>query len=285
MPRIRMGARQSATERSNAWLAGRSILAYGVRVGIRTNRPELLDRILDHAPPLWKPSAARFVERMFSFRLGGGRGSRGRASSHLLGDSLEAEVKSKSLEEILEVFETRVKMYVAEMARRRVFVHAATVGWNGKAIVIPGPSMSGKTNLAAALVRAGATYYSDEYAVLDMQGRVHPYPKPLAIRKEGSGKQTDCRPEEIGGVTGTMPLPVGLVVISRYKAGARWRPSRLSAGPAALDLLANTIPARRKPKVVIPTLQRAISGATSLKGLRGEAQATVRLILERWNSE
>jgi hypothetical protein len=30
----------------------------------------------------------------------------------------------------------------------------------------------------AELVRAGATYYSDEFAVLDSRGRVHPFPRP-----------------------------------------------------------------------------------------------------------
>jgi hypothetical protein len=141
--------------------------------------------------------------------------------------------------------------------------------------------MSGKTSLVAELVRAGATYYSDEYAVLDMFGRVHPYPDPLAIRKEGFTKQKNCRAEEIGGVTGIKPLAVGQVVISRYQAGARWHPKKLSAGQAILEVLANTIPARLKPEMVIPTLHATLSGATCFKGVRGEARETARLILGR----
>jgi len=141
--------------------------------------------------------------------------------------------------------------------------------------------MSGKTSLAAELVRGGADYYSDEYAVLDWQGRVHPYPKPLAMRREVGAKQKKCRVEEIGGVTGARPLPAGLVVVSPFKAGARWRPRQISAGQAVLELLANTIPARRKPEMVFPALQKAISGATALKGVRGEAETTARLILNR----
>jgi hypothetical protein len=198
---------------------------------------------------------------------------------------METIAKSRSLKTILETFEVRAKMHVAEMARRRVFVHAGAVGWHGRAIIIPGGSLSGKTRLVAELVRAGATYYSDEYAVLDVHGRVHPYPKPLAIRREGSGRQKRCAPEEIGGVTGTRPLPVGLVVVSRYKPGASWRPARLSEGPTALELLSNTIPARRKPRAVISTLERAVSRATCFKGVRGEAEEAARLILERWSPE
>ena len=36
----------------------------------------------------------------------------------------------------------------------------------------------------AALVRAGAEYYSDEFAPLDAGGLVHPFAKPLSIRNE-----------------------------------------------------------------------------------------------------
>jgi hypothetical protein len=279
MPSSRMTAMRLEQDQSELWLAGRSIIAYGVRIGIRTNRTEFLDQILDYAPPLWKPTSVPSVERMFSFRVGSGS-SRSHGASHVLLDSLETTVKSRSLKRILEAFQVRLKMYVAEMARRRVFVHAGVVGWQGKAIIIPGRSMSGKTSLVAELVRAGATYYSDEYAVLDMVGRVHPYPEPLAIRKEGYAKQRKFQAEEIGGVTGIKPLPVGQVVASRYQPGARWRPTKLSAGQAVLELLANTIPARRKPEVVIPTLRGAVSEATAVKGVRGEARDTAVLILE-----
>ena len=75
--------------------------------------------------------------------------------------------------------------YVAEEARRGVFVHAGVVGWKGRALVLPGKSGAGKTTLVAELIRAGATYYSDEYAVLDERGRVHPYARPLAVRVDG----------------------------------------------------------------------------------------------------
>ncbi|MFY9607513.1 MAG: hypothetical protein WAU45_02720 [Blastocatellia bacterium] len=265
---------------SAGWIAGRSILAYGVRVGIRTNKPEFLDRILDHAPPLWKPTSVQFVERLFSLHVGGAGLRRNGRSAYRLLDDLDTAAESRSLKEILKVFEVRLKMYVAEMARRRVFVHAGAVGWQGKAIVVPGHSMCGKTSLVAELVRAGATYYSDEYAVLDSQGRVHPYPQSLAMRKPGSPKQKNRSVEEIGGVNGTKPLPVGLVVVSRHESGARWRPEELSGGQGVLELLANTVPARRKPEVVIPILRKVVMGATILKGVRGEAKETARHILQ-----
>jgi hypothetical protein len=66
---------------------------------------------------------------------------------------------------ILDAFENHLQLWVAEGAPRHAFVHAGVVGWRGRAMVIPRSSHSGKSTLAAALIRAGATYYSDEYAV------------------------------------------------------------------------------------------------------------------------
>lgn len=249
-------------------------MVYGVRVGLRTDKPEMLDRFSEYLPPLWKPNSASVVDLLFSLRVGRG--------THLLFEDSEILVKSRSLKVVLEGFEVRLKAYVAEMARRRVFVHAGVVGWQGKSIVIPGRSMSGKTSLVRELVRAGATYYSDEYAVLDMRGRVHPYPQPLALRESGSLAQRKRRIEELGGVAGDAPLQVGVVIVSRYQAGARWRPRSLSPGQGLLEMLANTVPARRKPEIVMPTLQHAVAEATILKGSRGDAAKTAELILKRF---
>ena len=87
--------------------------------------------------------------------------------------------------------------------------------------------------------------------------------------------------EELGGVAGDRPLPVGLVIVTRYQEDARWRPSQLTGGQGVLELLNNTVPARRKPEIVMPTLQRAVGEGIVLKGVRGGAPETVELILRR----
>ena len=74
------------------------------------------------------------------------------------------------------------ELFVAEHATDHLFVHAGVVGWEDRAIVMPGASFAGKTTLVRAWLEAGATYYSDEFAVLDRDGRVHPFARPLAIR-------------------------------------------------------------------------------------------------------
>jgi hypothetical protein len=188
--------------------------------------------------------------------------------------------RADNTEQVWDRFESDVQLYVAEMAPRKLFVHAGVVGWQGRAIIIPGRSFAGKTTLVTALVKAGATYYSDEYAVLDRHGRVHPYPRPLLIRKNGaSGKSSKYPIEALGGSTGTQPLPVGLIIVSQYKANARWRPRTMSAGEGVLALLANTVPARRRPADAMQILHSVASGAEMFKGARGEAEDLVNVIL------
>src|SRR3954447_6225511 len=111
-----------------------------------------------------------------------------------------------------------IELWVAEHAVGFIFVHAGCVAVDGKAIVIPGRTMSGKSSLVSALVRAGATYYSDEYAAIDPLGRVHAYARLLSIRGEQGGPGHRTPVADLGGVAGHEPVPIGLVAHLRYDA-------------------------------------------------------------------
>ena len=258
---------------------GQSVTSYGASVGVRLSDPSVLPALLDRLPPGWQAAKTRKVERLYSLVVGG-RDGHVRRLNVLYGD-WELLARTHDLEEALDRFAADVQLHVAERARRRVFVHAGVVGWQGRAIVIPGRSFSGKTTLVEALVRAGATYYSDDYAVFDARGRVHPFPRQLEIRRNGGYTQERHPVESLGGVAGEAPLPVGLVVVTEYDTEVQgWRPRPLSAGRAVLELLGHAVAARRKPDEVLDALQRAIADARTLKGRRGEAQRVAAKILE-----
>ena len=263
------------------WAAGFSIKSYGVRIGIRSNDPSCLKRIRNRLPHGWELSSSPVVDRLYSLLIGGtGPGANLRHFNLLYGDHVRL-ARSLDVDQIFERFESDLRLFIAELARRRVFVHAGVVGWKGRAIVVPGRSFSGKSSLVAALVRAGATYYSDEYAVFDSRGRVHPFPKPLEIRELGDTRQSKVTIEELGGQSGTRPLPVGLVVMTQFKAGARWRPRKLSPGKGVLELLSNTVSARREPEKALVTLQHVVASAEVVKGARGECRDIVKSLLNR----
>ena len=210
---------------------------------------------------------------------GGVRGEGRVRRFHLLYAGAELVARSLDPEVVFERFESDLQLYVAERAPRRVFVHAGVVGWKGRAVVLPGRSLSGKTTLVAELVRAGADYYSDEYAVIDREGRVHPYARPLAVREGDGLRQTRRTAEEFGGSAGEGPLPVGLVIVSRYERGTGWCPSPLTPGECVLELLSNTVPARRSPARAMGVLTRAAAGATAFAGPRGEAAVVAQAIM------
>ncbi len=169
------------------------------------------------------------------------------------------------------LLESQIRLLVAEHATQHVFVHAGVVGWDGIAIVVPGRTFAGKTTLVAELIRRGATYYSDEYAVFDAEGRVHPFAKPLSIRDPSIGQQREWPIEELGGRSGNEPLSVRLIVATRFQAGASWRPRQLSTGEGVLALLNHTVSVRRQPTRALEVLGRIVAQATVLEGVRGEA--------------
>ena len=283
LPRPKTEAASKDEIESQVWAESMCFTSYGVRVGIRVNRKGVLDQILPHLPPGWKESRSRNVDRFYSFVIGDeGRGGKRRRLNLVYADDSRITGTPK-LHQAIDAFESDLQLFVAETAPRRVFVHAGVVALRGRAIVIPGRSFSGKTSLVAALVKAGAVYYSDEYAVLDERGRVHHYARPLSIRGNGHHKKPKkYQVETLGGRSGVKPLPVGMVVVSKYEPFARWRPRTLSEGEGALELMANTVSARRQPEAMLEAIRGVVSIAPVLKGNRGEARQVVEFILERF---
>lgn len=263
------------------WVAGFALKSYGVRIGVRSNDAATMQRVYEYLPAGWEKISPPVVQRVYSILVGNaGPRANPRRFSLLYGDH-ERIARSRNLDDILDRFESDLRLFVGELARHRVFVHAGVVGWKGKAIVIPGRSYSGKSTLVAALVRAGATYYSDEYAVFDRKGLVHPFAKPLEIRAEGEFKQSRVPVSELGGKSGTKPLPVGLVLMTGYKKGVKWRPRKLSPGKGVLEMLFNTVSARKSPENALSTLRQVTRKAEVLKGSRGDTTSTVNAILKR----
>jgi len=267
MPRLRPGPRRAERLDRLGWRAGTCFGAYGVRLGVRVNEPTLLERLKPHLPQGWRPLRSPLVDQIFSVWLDPA-GSRGRVYA-----GRRRSTRTGDVGEALAVLESEIRQSIAARARDRTFVHAGVVGWRGRAIVVPGRSRSGKTTLVAELVRRGAVYLSDEFAVLDRRGRVHPFLKPLSIRGRGGCDRHARRLDvaELGGSAGTAALPVALVVLAQYRPGSAWRPTRLTAGQAVLEMLAHTVPARLRPEASLAALERAASGAIVLKGERDEA--------------
>ncbi len=182
--------------------------------------------------------------------------------------------------EALECLLSHLQVAVAEAAQGEVFVHAGVVGWKGRAIILPGRSFCGKTSLVVEFLRCGATYYSDEYAVFDRAGAVHPYARPLQIRSRHGGRVQVRRADELGAAVGSGPLGVVLIVFPKYVQRAVWQARQLTPGKALLGLLENTVCARKRPQESIEALRPVAVGARAFRVRHGGARNAVGAILE-----
>jgi hypothetical protein len=262
------------------WAEGLALSAFGVRVGVRVNVPGVLSRVLPLLPPGWKKSRGAVVQRLYSLIVGQDSKRPGMRRLHVLYADITQVTRGAALEQVLEGFEADLHRYIAEASSNRTFLHAGVVGWQGRAIVIPGRSFSGKTTLVREMLRLGATYYSDEFAVVDNSGLVHPFARPLGIREEeGSYAQTKCTAEGLGATPGVGPLPVGMTVICEYQKGAQWQPAPLSQGQGALELLANSVAIRNQPRQTLIRVHELARQALFFRGTRGEAREAAASIL------
>lgn len=261
-----------------AWTVGKSFIGFGVRFGLRANHAQGLEQALAELPLGWEEIPNSEVDVLYSLYIAPSSQNPVAAEQHVLYAVSELITRGDTSVPVLRKFGEHARLLTALYAKERLFVHAGVVGWQGHAILIPGRSLSGKTTLVQALVKAGATYYSDEFAVLDREGYAHPYPLPLSIRTV-DGKVTKTPVTVLGGQVGREPLPVKLILMTRYADGAQWRPRILSPSQALLSMMDNTVAARREPQFSMPVLRATVLRARTVSSMRGDAESTVPSIL------
>jgi hypothetical protein len=253
-----------------------TIEAYGVRVAIEIADPELLAEATPLFPPGWTESggepAVRFTLAVVDDRYELHR------DDELLSGALERATA-------LTLFDSHLRLSVAERTPDLTFIHAGAVAVDGRAIVLPGQSFAGKTTLTAALLRQGASYLSDECAVLDADGRVHPYARRLSLRPSDARRGTPPDPtvaipaHEFGAPTADGAVPIGVIATLVYRAGAPWEPQESTQAEGALALLANAVRARAEPAHTLSLITAAVAGARALKGERGEADEAATALI------
>ena len=187
---------------------------------------------------------------------------------HALRHDAGTTVSPLTLEQLLVGVQNWIDTEVASRATGLTPIHAGAVSWLDQVILLPGPSGAGKSSLVAALVRDGAGYYSDELALVDEEGRVHPYPRPLTLR-DARGDSRCIVAVEPHAAT---PLPVGLILAWRFEQDAAVSAIPISASDAVLLLLANSPrPLRRDSGVPRGVIKAA--AAPAYRGTRGDARA------------
>jgi hypothetical protein len=158
-------------------------------------------------------------------------------------------------------------------------VHAGAVLIDGRALLLPGSTHAGKSSLVAELLRRGASHFSDEYALIDNQGRTHAYPRPLLLRN-GRPLQSMVLPEELNASFASSPAPVGWILALDYVPGGAWNIHELSQGETVMLLLRNSPHEMDHSPEMIDFFVCAAANAGCFKGVRGDAAEAATHVLE-----
>lgn len=261
------------------WAAGITVTAFGRRIGIRTDKPEVLSEIAAYLPPGSSVIDEPYVDHLYSLKVGGPGARPNSRHFTLLYSGLQRIARTMVLTEALDALREDLEQYVAVHAKDRVFLHAGVVGWRDKAIVLPGRTFAGKSTLVAALLQAGAIYYSDEFAVFDEGGHVYPFARPLAIRTPSGDSVSRHGPEQFGAGVGTVGLPVGVLAFLEYRKDAADRIREFAPSRAALQMVPYAFCATVQPERTVLTLATAVQNCRILRGRRGEASVTAERLL------
>lgn len=247
---------------------GFEMAPHGVRLGFASELPEALEALRERVVlPGWQTAPLRgeptfWVERERSvYRALGADGT------------ITAE---QELDKVASAVAALAHHQVASLAEDALFVHAGVVSWKGQGLLLPGFSFAGKSTLTASLVRAGATYYSDEYAVVETAtGLVRAFPRPLSLCDGWTSLA------ELGWRGQPPPLRIAAVFAVRHDPALGWNGKSLTAGESVLALFAHTVAAQRLGSEAMVALQRALAEARGWEGTRGEAEETAERI-KRW---
>jgi hypothetical protein len=241
------------------------ISSYGVVARIECNSSVPLQRLRSVLPPHSVEVEHTFNAPKFILRSSGHRGS---LRYEIVAP--ERRIKAQCMDEALCELRKEVHLHVGEHAPNHVFVHAGVAALNGLTIICPGRSYSGKSTLIKSLLDAGATYFSDEYAVFDEQGHVHSFPFPMSLRYPVTARY-QVRSE----TTGTGPVRPDIVLFARFQPNRRWRPRELSPSDALLQLTRHSLAMRSRPGTVLSVLSRVAKMSRTYTGIRGDTASVL----------
>ena len=244
-----------------AWPIEFGMECFGVRLGIRCQNPSigpLLERRLapGRKPTVFDPSGPHFS---------------------LVGEEAPSLYFNRrriacadSWEEAVELLESRMQIFIGEHAPGLVFLHAGVVRWRQACLIIPGRSFSGKSTLVAALLQERAEYLSDEFAVIDAGGNIHPYPRLVSLRRPGRSTNLRASAESMGGTVAQGPARPGVILLTHYRPLKVWSPRRASPSEAILQLARHCLPIRSRPSESLDALIALVKRTQVFAGDRGD---------------
>lgn len=247
---------------------------FGHRIAVWTDTRSVRTHLDRYLLPWLPRSAPGESAPGLTFRVS--RSQSSRAFDAYAGDDLIAA--GARLPAIFELLQCRIDERVARSQPGLATVHAGVVAWKGRAALLAGSSQSGKTTLVRELLKKGAVYYSDEYAFLDAEGQVHPYPRPLMLRN-GRGR-CPTLPSAWNAPSAESPAPVRLIFFLDWRRAGRWDVRQIPQSEALLLLLQNAPQEMAEFPEIVGLLRTAVGSANCYAGVRGEARSAAARVIE-----
>jgi serine kinase of HPr protein (carbohydrate metabolism regulator) len=160
----------------------------------------------------------------------------------------------------------RIVFHIADKVSDKHCLHAASVSYNGNALVIPANSGAGKSSFTTWLVANGFDYLTDELILMDDDFRIDGLARPIQIKSHGieaiqhllvekdpqegptfyPGNMANAVPaSSLGGQTSeAAEQQLKLMIFPQYKKGAEFEFKKLRSAEAGMSLMANHVNAR-----------------------------------------
>jgi hypothetical protein len=256
---------------------GFAIRVFGLQIRIEAGSPAILDALDRYLFP-WLPrlplAAGDTMPRpALTFRM------EQRAGEIVISRSDDSETTAENVETAIPLLQSAIDEEVVRGSSDFAFIHAGVVAVGNAGILFPGLSHAGKSTLVAELVQQqGATYFSDEYAVIGTDGFVYPYPRALMLRN-GLPEQRPVLPAELAAKVGTGGVLPRLIFMLQYAEGERFQVRKITTSEALISLLQSTPQVLADAPHIFAPLGQLAGNAVTFAGVRGEAhQATGHIL-------
>jgi hypothetical protein len=250
-----------------------TVAAYGLTVSFRTNCAQMQRQLATYIWP-WLPRDTQPAENPdLVFTIA----AENSTYRFFLGPTEVACVAA--VHDALNLAQNCLDEQFTSRAKDVIPLHAGAVAFGNAGVVLPGQSHYGKSTLVYEFLKLGGAYYSDEYALLDDQGLLHPYPRALMLRN-GSGEVHATLAPEMDRHRVPPPVNVAYILAIRYQPGAVFEVEATDQSSMVITLLKNTPRAIGASSKVFAPIALAVSRAHCFVGIRGSARDAALRIRE-----
>lgn len=188
-------------------------------------------------------------------------------------DALVATV-GPGLEALMAFLEQQIRVRFMEAKPALHWLHAGAVERQGRAVVLPGATLRGKSTLVAVLCSRGWRYLSDEAAPIDLDaGEVFPFPQTLAMRvspgvKLDAGAAARLGKREVRFADAEVsrgPALLQAIVFPEYDGHSKAQLIPFSAGSALHELIRTSINFRDQATTTLPRLGALVGRVPSYR--------------------